>query len=131
MEIVDRAPTSGEHARLRAIAGMSGVPAGATPAGLAASWFAVTARTPEGRVVGMGRLVGDGALFLQVVDVAVEPEHQGRGVGSRLLERLLQHVDRCAPDAYVSLVAEPPGQALYRRFGFVDVAPSLGMKRVR
>ena len=48
-----------------------------------------------------------------------------------MLQRLLEHADRHAPGAYVSLVAEPPGHALYRRFGFVDVAPSLSMKRVR
>jgi ribosomal protein S18 acetylase RimI-like enzyme len=131
VEIETRPPSPEEHTRLRAAAGMSGSPAGATPAGLAASWFAVTARAPSGRAVGMARLVGDGALFLQVVDVAVEPGHQGRGVGWGMLARLLDHADRHAPGAYVSLVAEPPGQALYRRFGFVDVAPSLGMRRRR
>lgn len=131
VQILDRAPTPEDHARLRDAAGMSTLPAASTPRGLVGSWFAVTARAPTGEVVGMGRLIGDGALFLQVVDVAVDPAHQGRGIGSAILRRLLDHVDRHAPDAYVSLVAEPPGQALYRRCGFVDVAPSLGMKRVR
>lgn len=131
VEIVARAPTPSEHAGLRAAAGMSAPPAAASPAGLAGSWFAVTAVAPTGRAVGMGRLVGDGALFLQVVDVAVDPAHQGRGLGARILRRLLEQVDRHAPTAYVSLVAEPPGQALYRRVGFVDVTPSVGMKRVR
>jgi ribosomal protein S18 acetylase RimI-like enzyme len=129
--ILDRAPTPEDHARLRDAAGMSTLPAASAPGALAASWFAVTARAPSGEIVGMGRLVGDGALFLQFVDVAVAPAYQQRGIGSAVLRRLLDHVDRHAPDAYLSLVAEPAGQALYRRFGFVDVAPSLGMKRLR
>jgi ribosomal protein S18 acetylase RimI-like enzyme len=129
VEIVDRAPTPEELARLRASAGMGSPRAAATRAGVAGSWFAVTAVTAAGRAVGIGRLVGDGALFLQVVDVAVDPRHQRHGIGSAILRRLLEQVDRHAPDAYVSLVAEPPGQALYRRFGFVDVSPSLGMRR--
>ncbi|WP_398288852.1 hypothetical protein [Sphingomonas nostoxanthinifaciens] len=29
----------------------------------------------------MGRIVGDKALFLHVVDIAVDPEHQGTGSG--------------------------------------------------
>lgn len=128
-DLVDAPPTPEEHARLRDAAGMTPFPAASAPAGLAASWFAVTARAPSGEAVGMGRLIGDGALFLQVVDIAVDPAHQRRGIGTAILRRLLEHVDRHAPDAYVSLVAEPAGRALYRRFGFVDVAPSLGMRR--
>ena len=38
--------------------------------------FAVVIRK-DGEAVGMGRVVGDGGLFFQVVDIAVLPEHHG------------------------------------------------------
>jgi GNAT superfamily N-acetyltransferase len=77
----------------------------------------------------MGRLLGDGALFLQLVDVAVHPHHQCKGLGKRIIESLVGFADENAPHAYVSLVADPPGQRLYPKYGFENVRPSIGMFR--
>lgn len=79
--------------------------------------------------VGMGRLIGDGALFLQLVDVAVHPDHQGKGIGKGIMNALVSYVDEHAPHAYVSLVADPLGQRLYPKLGFEDVKPGVGMFR--
>lgn len=84
---------------------------------------------PEQHPIGMGRLLGDGALFLQLCDMAVDPAHQGKGLGKRIMKELVDYVDEHAPQAYVSLVAEPVGQKLYPQFGFEDVKPSIGMFR--
>lgn len=79
--------------------------------------------------VAMGRLLGDGALFLMLCDVAVHPDHQRRGLGKRIMRTLVDFVDSEAPHAYVTLVAEPQAQRLYPQFGFEDVKPSIGMYR--
>ena len=79
--------------------------------------------------VAMGRLLGDGALFLQLVDVAVHPDHQSRGLGKRIMESLVAYADKHAPHAYVTLVADPMGQRLYPKYGFEDVKPGIGMFR--
>ncbi|KAF2254890.1 acetyltransferase, GNAT family [Trematosphaeria pertusa] len=88
-----------------------------------------TTPSPNQEPVAMGRLLGDGALFLQLCDVAVHPGHQGKGIGKRIMQALVGYIDENAPHAYVSLVAEPLGQMLYPRFGFEDVKPSIGMFR--
>jgi len=36
-------------------------------------------------VIGMARVVGDGALFFYIQDVIVVPAHQGHGVGALLM----------------------------------------------
>ena len=61
--------------------------------------------------------------------MAVLPEHQGQGLGSAVLQRLLDTIRADAPPgAYVSLMADGPGQALYARHGFQDRAPhTIGM----
>lgn len=79
--------------------------------------------------VAMGRLLGDGALFLQLVDVAVHPDHQSRGLGKRIMELLVAYADKHAPHAYLSLVADPVAQRLYPKYGFEDVKPGIGMYR--
>jgi GNAT superfamily N-acetyltransferase len=84
---------------------------------------------PDQPPVAMGRLLGDGALFLQLCDVAVHPDHQGQGIGKRIMKTLVEYVDEHAPHAYVSLVAEPMAQQMYPQFGFEDVKPSIGMYR--
>lgn len=79
--------------------------------------------------VAMGRLLGDGALFLQLCDVAVHPDHQRKGLGKRIMKELVDFVDKNAPHAYVSLSADPLGQRLYPQFGFEDMTPGIGMYR--
>jgi GNAT superfamily N-acetyltransferase len=87
--------------------------------------------TPTGQNVAMGRLIGDGGWYFHVVDMAVLPDHQRRGLGARVLTWLLDQVSERAPSgAYVSLMADPPGRALYARHGFCDDRnASIGMAR--
>ena len=61
--------------------------------------------------------------------MAVLPEHQRRGLGSAVLDHLLQEVRARAPQgAYVNLLADPPGRPLYAKHGFDETAPdAIGM----
>lgn len=83
---------------------------------------------PNQEPVGMGRLIGD-ELFLMLVDVAVHPSHQRKGIGKQIMDSLVKFADDKAPHAYVSLVADPMGAKLYPKHGFEDVKPSIGMFR--
>jgi predicted N-acetyltransferase YhbS len=77
----------------------------------------------------MGRVVGDSGLFYQVVDIAVEPEHQRRGLGKAIVGKIVDHLKRSAPSgAHVSLIADGTAHHLYAQFGFKPTAPdSIGM----
>jgi ribosomal protein S18 acetylase RimI-like enzyme len=97
--------------------------------GLKNSLFAVSVYH-EGRLVGMGRVVGDGGCNFEVVDVAVDPAYQGRGIGKRIMGEVDAYLRQHAPrGAYVSLIADVPADELYRQFGFQSTAPSIGMYR--
>ena len=61
------------------------VPAAA--AALAPTWYAVSAYAGE-RLVGTGRIIGDGVLHALLVDVIVDPGYRHRGIGSAIVERL-------------------------------------------
>jgi len=77
----------------------------------------------------MGRVVGDGGCFYQVVDIAVLKEHQGNGLGKRIMGEILRYIEANVPESgYVSLIADGQAQDLYAQFGFVHTAPrSVGM----
>jgi len=85
-----------------------------------------------GEVVGMGRVIGDGGVFYQVTDIAVQPAHQGRGLGKAIMGSLMAQLRASAvPGAYVSLIADGEAHRLYAQFGFAPTTPkSIGMAQV-
>lgn len=92
------------------------------------SWLVCTARDEDGALVGMGRLLGDGALHAFVTELIVREDLRGRGVGARLLDRLvLEAQGRGVHD--VQLFAARDRAPFYERHGFVrrpDNAPGMG-----
>ncbi|SBL61440.1 N-acetyltransferase GCN5 [Klebsiella michiganensis] len=74
---IDTVPSAEDFCRLRVISGMSPRPLEGARAGLPRSCYGVHVLY-AGVPVGMGRIVGDGALNFEIVDVAVDPAHQGK-----------------------------------------------------
>ena len=121
--LVERVPSVEDYKRVRVAAGLSDKDAGAAEVGLANTVFGVCVES-EGRVVGIGRIVDDGALFFEIVDIAVLPEHQGQGLGARVMDALMSHLrENAAPYAFVSLISDPGVSDFYERYGFQVQAP--------
>ncbi|MDR6758673.1 ribosomal protein S18 acetylase RimI-like enzyme [Mycoplana sp. BE70] len=126
--MVARTPSVKEYLHLRAVAGLSPFSEEAAGKGLQGTIFSAMVFHAD-VAVGMGRLIGDGGCFFQVVDIAVDPEHQGRGLGKAIMRAIMDHIgDKLPSSAYVSLIADVPANTLYEKFGFEETAPrSLGM----
>lgn len=76
----------------------------------------------------MGRVVGDGGSFCQVVDICVLPEHQGQGLGKMIMQEIQRYLAALPSSCYVSLLADGNADKLYAQFGFRDTMPhSKGM----
>ncbi|MFD5345076.1 GNAT family N-acetyltransferase [Streptomyces anulatus] len=129
-ELSTELPAVETYLRLRPAAGLSAMSPEAAALGLPNTWHAVQVRH-GGEPVGMGRVIGDGGCFFQVVDICVLPDHQGRGLGKRIMAELVGELERRAPaGAYVSLIADGDARHLYKKFGFRETAPaSVGMHR--
>jgi ribosomal protein S18 acetylase RimI-like enzyme len=128
--IEPRVPGIDDYLRLRQVSGLSAFSREAVENGLPNSIFGVCLMRGDA-VVGMGRIVGDGGCFFQVTDIAIMPEHQGRGLGKMIMAALTDYIDHQLPKtAYVSLIADVPAHRLYQQFGFAGTAPrSVGMAR--
>jgi GNAT superfamily N-acetyltransferase len=120
-------PSIDDYLRLRRVAGLTPRSETAAQAGLPHTVAAAVVRC-DGRAVGMGRAIGDG-LFYLVVDIAVEPEHQGQGLGKAIVASLMDALRALAPaEAYTCLIADGRASELYAQFGFEPTAPaSIGM----
>lgn len=126
----ERLPTVDEFLALRDAADMTPRSRTAVERGLPNSVYGVVVvHDPTGETVGMGRIVGDDGAVYHVCDMAVHPDHQRRGVGTRVMEALQTYVEETAPPtAYVNLVADVDG--FYEQFGFEETRPaSKGMYR--
>jgi ribosomal protein S18 acetylase RimI-like enzyme len=91
----------------------------------------MVARSIEGRIVGMARVISDGYSDAYIQDVVVLKDYRGRGAGRELVRRITQF---CVARkiAWIGLVAEPGTQALYEELGFgplVGYQPMLYGKR--
>jgi GNAT superfamily N-acetyltransferase len=130
--LVEGPPAVDAYLSLRERAGMSPKTRAQAETALPGGWAAChMVDETTGQTVGMGRVIGDGGAYFQVIDMAVVPEHQRRGLGQAILSFLIERIRvRAPPRAYVSLLADRPGRRLYERNGFIDVAPlSSGMAR--
>lgn len=76
----------------------------------------------DGQPVGMGRVVGDGAVISYVQDLIVIPSAQRRGIGGGILERIIQYVDGITSDGtemMLDLMCAKGRERFYQKHGFM------------
>lgn len=116
--LIERAPTVWEYNRVRKAAGLSVKDEVAAQNGLANTLFGVCILDDE-VVIGIGRVIGDGGLFYDIVDVAVVAEHQSKGVGKMIMEALMSYLDEHARSgSLICLMANKGAAPFYEKFGF-------------
>ncbi len=128
VELLQRFPDVDDYRRLRNVAGLSPKSPEAAAKGLSNTLYGVSL-IQNGETIGMGRIIGDGGCFFVVVDIAVHPDFQRRGLGKQIMQALDAWLRANAPvSAHVSLLADGDARHLYARYGFVETAPiSVGM----
>lgn len=117
---VDEVPTVEQHHALAvAVAWEGSFRWEAMGASLAGSVCGVVALGTDDQAVAMGRVVGDGAFYFYLQDIAVHPDHRRQGLGRAVLRRLLAQVEeRAGGDCFVGLFSTPEAVELYRSAGF-------------
>jgi len=117
-EIVERLPTPEEYNYLRESVGWGiyerDVAAGALPNSL----YGVC--VVEGNaVIGMGRVIGDRGLCFYIQDVIVTPPNQRRGIGRRIMDKLMQYIkDHAQNNSVIGLMAAKGVEPFYEHYGF-------------
>lgn len=115
-QVIEQVVGPDDFLRLRDISGLSSRSYEAAVKGLPNSLYGIHILY-DGIPVAMGRVVGDGAINFDIVDVAVDPDHQGKGLGRQIMAHIMTYLDKAAfPRSYVSLMADVP--ELYEKFGF-------------
>lgn len=125
LKLVKRKPTVDEYRRLRSDSGLSGMSEEAAQKGLPGTLFAVVLEDTPGHAMAMGRVIGDGGCFYNIVDIAVHPTYQKQGHGKSIMQALMDWLHENAPKtALVTLLADGEAYKLYEKYGFKLSAPA-------
>ncbi len=89
----------------------------AIPRMLSGSFCFLLAREPGGRIVGMGRVISDGASDAYIQDVVVLAPYRGHGIGREIIRRLTERCMAAGID-WIGLVAEPGTKPFYESLSF-------------
>ncbi|MNE86022.1 Acetyltransferase (GNAT) family protein [compost metagenome] len=92
------------------------------------SWYSVSVYD-DGQLVASGRIVSDGVVQCLICEMIVLPGYQNRGLGTAVMENLLNHC-RAKGIRWVQLSAARNKQGFYERFGFTArpaSAPGMGL----
>ncbi len=132
-QIDESLPGADEFVRLRERVGWGAVDRAVAQRALSQSLYSVTVRDGD-TLVGMGRVIGDNALYYYVQDVAVDPAWQGRGVGLAVMAAIEGYLAESVPvGSCVGLLAAEGKEAFYTPFGYTrrDGSPlGHGMSKV-
>ncbi len=72
--------------------------------------------------IGMGRIVGDGAVICYIQDLIVIPQYQKQGVGHMIMESLIDYVNKIkipGTDIMLDLMCAKGRESFYKRYGFI------------
>lgn len=80
----------------------------------------------DAELVGAGRALADGLDCSYIADVAVHPGHQGRGLGTAIIQRLLES---SKGHKKIILYANPGTEPFYERLGFLRMNTAMAIWR--
>ena len=124
MFVVDEnTPSAEEFLSLRKSANMGTRSEIGVKKGLGNELFAVRLlENSTSKIVGMGRVVGDGGTVYHICDMVIRPEWQRKGGGTLIMNSIMNYISsQNTPDAYVNLMADVQG--FYEKWGFAKSSP--------
>lgn len=77
----------------------------------------------DGRLIGAGRGISDGALRAAIYDVVVLPEYQGKGIGTMIMKNLIGKANA----EIIMLFANPGKEPFYGKFGFSKMKTAMAI----
>ena len=74
------------------------------------------------KIIGYGRLIGDGICYIYIHDIMVLPEYQKQKIGTKIMNKLLERISQIKqenPYVRVYLGASKGKEKFYEKFGFI------------
>jgi len=113
-------PTVDDFLNLRSKVGWDELDANLAKVSLNNSLFHVTIQLNE-QLIGMGRVVGDDAMYFYIQDLIVHPDHQNLGLGRVLMSKIEDYLfDSAKKGATIGLLAAQGKESFYGHYGYTQ-----------
>jgi len=91
------------------------------------SFLFAAAFSPDGKMIGMGRVLSDGCSDAYIQDVVVLKDFRGKGTGGQIITFLISELKERGID-WIGLIGEPGTENFYTRIGFRKLEKHIPMK---
>jgi len=113
-------PSASEFSELRGKVGWGDTSLEMAQSSLDNSLFHVSARI-DSKLIGMGRVIGDGIMFFYVQDLVVDPNFQDQGIGNALMQEIEKYLSLTAKKgATIALLSAQGKESFYSRYGYFE-----------
>ena len=73
------------------------------------------------KVIGLGSVVGDGAIYFNILDIVVHPNYDNKSVSELIMDHIEGYFETIASQyAYIGVMAPGGTKKLYKKYGFVE-----------
>ncbi|MDF2511592.1 MAG: GCN5-related N-acetyltransferase [Herbinix sp.] len=118
IQLVYEPPTAQNYVSLRLRSGMGNKDLKRSQIALENSLFTVSLYDNE-KLIGFGRIVGDGGITYVVSDIMVDEEYQRKGFAEQIMNAIDGYFDENTyEDSYICLIANHPADLLYHKHRF-------------
>ena len=130
IELIDNVLNAEDFVRLRIETGFAEVPLEHARRALENGLINVSAYY-QGKLIGLGRLVGDGAMYWYLQEIIVLPEYQKKGVGTQIVNHLIGYAkenSKTCKFTTIGGVSAKGKEGFYQKLGFEII--SNGIKKM-
>ncbi|MBB1277626.1 GNAT family N-acetyltransferase [Pseudoalteromonas sp. SR43-3] len=72
------------------------------------------------KLIGTGRIIGDGAMYFYIQDVIVAPSYQKQGIGHLVMTHIEDYLSNtCSNGATIALLSARGKESFYTQYGYV------------
>lgn len=72
------------------------------------------------KLVAIGRIMGDGAMYYYIQDVIVSPAYQGLGLGNQIMQQIENYLlENTSKHATIGLFASNGKEGFYQKYGYI------------
>ena len=79
--------------------------------------YCFAAATADNRLIGMGRVISDGASDSYIQDVFVTKKYRKKGIGILIMDELIKYLKNNKIN-WITLISEPDAEEFYKKYGF-------------
>lgn len=118
IQIVYEIPTAKDYVSLRLRSKMGNKDLKRSQIALDNSLFTVSIYSKE-KLIGFGRIVGDGGITYVVSDIMVDINYHRKGLGDLIMKEIDSYFEKNTyEDSYICLIANSPADCLYNKHRF-------------